>query len=145
MLAYISGDIFSSKAPIIVNPVNMSGETEEGQLESRFKEKYPDMYEKYMAACEKKSLAPGVLLLCKGENGQKILLFPVKYKAGDPVDPLNIKAGLLKIAASYKKKNITELAFPQIAPDDMPWSELWSLMVQYLGDLPIRTIVYKCK
>ena len=52
MIEYIEGDIFESPAQVIVNTVNTVGVMGKG-LALSFKQRYPQMFEKYKMACEK--------------------------------------------------------------------------------------------
>ena len=53
MIRYLEGDIFLTPAQTIVNTVNTVGVMGKG-IALEFKKRYPDMFEKYKVACEKK-------------------------------------------------------------------------------------------
>ena len=55
MIKYLEGDIFSSPAQTIVNTVNTVGVMGKG-IALEFKKRYPNMFDKYKTACEKKKL-----------------------------------------------------------------------------------------
>ena len=76
MIKYLEGDIFSTPAQTIVNTVNTVGVMGKG-IALEFKKRYPNMFEKYKIACEKKNLKIGTLMLCY-EADHWTLLFPTK-------------------------------------------------------------------
>ena len=63
-LTYLKGNIFSSSAEVIVNPVNTFGVMGKG-LAAEFKRRYPDMFRKYKAFCEQKKFSVGQLYISR--------------------------------------------------------------------------------
>ena len=76
MIEYIEGNIFDSPAQVIVNTVNTVGVMGKG-IALEFKNRYPQMFEKYKIACEKKMLTIGKLMLVSAPD-HMLLLFPTK-------------------------------------------------------------------
>lgn len=142
MIEYIEGDIFESPAQVIVNTVNTVGVMGKG-LALAFKQRYPDMFEKYKKACEKHQLTIGKLMLFY-EADHWLLLFPTKENWRNPSKLEYIEKGLMKFVATYAEKNITSIAFPRLGcgNGELDWNEVRPLMERYLKKLPINIYIY---
>ena len=112
MIEYIEGDIFESPAQVIVNTVNTVGVMGKG-LALSFKQRYPQMFEKYKLACEKHQLTIGKLMLFY-EADHWLLMFPTKENWRNPSKLEYIEKGLMKFVQTYAEKNITSIAFPRL-------------------------------
>ncbi len=81
MINYQTGDLLQSQAEALVNTVNTVGVMGKG-IALQFREAFPHNYKKYLEACKKKELQPGVLLAVWDNNlqsGQKLIInFPTK-------------------------------------------------------------------
>ena len=76
MIKFKRGNIFSSEAQTLVNPVNCVGVMGAG-LTKAFKAKFPSIMTPYEAVCVKKLIKVGSLQVIKVGN-RKILNFPTK-------------------------------------------------------------------
>lgn len=142
MIEYIEGDIFESPAQVIVNTVNTVGVMGKG-LALSFKQRYPQMFEKYKAACEKHLLTVGKLMLFY-EADHWLLMFPTKENWRNPSKLEYIEKGLMKFVQTYAEKNITSIAFPRLGcgNGELSWSDVKPLMERYLKKLPIDVYIY---
>ncbi len=142
MIAYIQGDIFESPAQVIVNTVNTVGVMGKG-LALSFKQRYPQMFDRYRIACEKKLLTIGKLMLFY-EPDHWLLLFPTKENWRNPSRLDYIEKGLMKFVSSYADKNITSIAFPKLGcgNGELDWNDVRPLMEHYLKKLPIDVYIY---
>ncbi len=142
MIEYIEGDIFESPAQVIVNTVNTVGVMGKG-LALSFKQRYPQMFEKYKIACEKHLLTIGKLMLFY-EADHWLLLFPTKENWRNPSKLEYIEKGLMKFVNTYAEKNITSIAFPRLGcgNGELDWNEVKPLMEHYLKKLPIDVYIY---
>ena len=143
MFREVSGNIFDSNMHTIVNAVNCVGVMGAGiALEYRFR--YPDMYEKYKAFCEKKQFDVGTLWIYKPKLGQWVLNFPTKKHWKYPTKEEYLHLGLQKFCDSYKEKGIKSVAFPMLGADKGGLGKEKSLgiMEQYLSNLDIDVDVY---
>jgi O-acetyl-ADP-ribose deacetylase (regulator of RNase III) len=61
------GDIFQSKADVLVNPVNCVGICGKG-LAKAFKEKFPKNYSQYIKDCGLSLYKPGDVIICNKES-----------------------------------------------------------------------------
>jgi len=144
MIKYIEGDIFESPAQVIVNAVNTVGVMGKG-LALSFKQRYPQMFEKYKSACEKHLLTIGKLMLFY-ETDHWLLLFPTKEDWRNPSKLEYIEKGLIKFVQTYAEKGITSIAFPRLGcgNGELDWADVKPLMERYLKELPIDVYIYLC-
>ena len=142
MIEYIEGNIFESPAQVIVNTVNTVGVMGKG-LALSFKQRYPQMFEKYKQACEKHLLTTGKLMLVY-EADHWLLLFPTKENWRNPSKMEYIEKGLRKFVDTYEEKGITSIAFPRLGcgNGELNWDEVKPLMEKYLKKLPIDVYIY---
>lgn len=143
MITYFNGDIFTSSAQVLVNPVNTVGVMGKG-LALEFKKRYPNMFQAYEKACKKKQLSIGKLMLCY-EQDYWILLFPTKVNWRYPSNLEYIESGLIKFAQTYIDKGINSIAFPKLGCGygELEWDKVKALMEKYLSDLPIEVYIYE--
>lgn len=142
MIEYIEGNIFDSPAQVIVNTVNTVGVMGKG-IALEFKKRYPEMFEKYKIACEKKLLAIGKLMLISAPD-HMILLFPTKENWRFPSKLSYIEKGLIQFCNNYAQRGITSIAFPKLGcgNGELAWEEVKPLMEKYLKNLPIDIYIY---
>lgn len=96
MVTKHKGSIFSTTAPVIVNPVNCVGVSGAG-LALEFKKRMPSNYEKYKEACNKELLRPGFLFPVSMRK-VKIINAATKGSFKDKTNPLWIANILGKLA-----------------------------------------------
>ncbi len=142
MIEYIEGNIFDSPAQVIVNTVNTVGVMGKG-IALEFKNRYPQMFEKYKIACEKHTLTIGKLMLVSAPD-HMLLLFPTKENWRYPSRLSYIEQGLKRFCDNYAQRGITSIAFPKLGcgNGDLDWDEVRPLMEYYLKDLPIDVYIY---
>jgi len=142
MIEYIEGDIFESPAQVIVNTVNTVGVMGKG-LALSFKQRYPQMFERYKNACEKHLITIGKLMLFY-EADHWLLMFPTKENWRNPSKLEYIEKGLMKFVSSYADKSITSVAFPRLGcgNGELNWNDVKPLMERYLKKLPIDVYIY---
>ncbi len=142
MIEYIEGNIFDSPAQVIVNTVNTVGVMGKG-IALEFKNRYPQMFEKYKTACEKHMLTIGKLMLVSAPD-HMLLLFPTKENWRYPSKISYIEQGLKRFCDNYAQRGITSIAFPKLGcgNGELDWNEVHPLMERYLKDLPIDVYIY---
>lgn len=142
MLRYIEGDIFSSPAQVLVNPVNTVGVMGKG-LALEFKQRYPDIFKWYKQMCDKHLFTIGKLMLCRAAD-YWVLLFPTKENWRNPSKIEYIEAGLKKFADTYADKGISSIAFPKLGcgNGELSWDDVRPVMEKYLKPLPIAVYIY---
>ncbi len=142
MFEYIEGNIFDSPAQVIVNTVNTVGVMGKG-LALEFKNRYPEMFADYRAACEKRQFTMGKLMLWRAPD-HWILMFPTKENWRNPSKLEYIERGLSNFVNSYAEKNISSIAFPKLGcgNGELDWNDVRPLMEKYLKPLPIDVYIY---
>lgn len=142
MIEYVEGNIFDSPAQVIVNTVNTVGVMGKG-IALEFKNRYPQMFEKYKIACEKRLLTIGKLMLISAPD-HMLLLFPTKENWRFPSKLSYIEQGLKRFCDNYAQRGITSIAFPKLGcgNGDLDWNDVRPLMEKYLKNLPIDIYIY---
>lgn len=151
MIHYVSGDIFLSKADAIVNPVNCVGVMGAG-LAKQFKHYCNDeMFIRYKKLCDARKLRPGVLhyyqMAGVKPSAKLVINFPTKDHWRDKSEMDYVESGLRNFRNNYEKRGITSVAFPPLGCGlgGLKWSDVKSIMEQYLSDLPIDVYIYAPK
>lgn len=142
MIEYIEGNIFESPAQVIVNTVNTVGVMGKG-IALAFKQRYPEMFQKYKTTCEKHLLTIGKLMIYY-EADHWILLFPTKEHWRNPSKLEYIEKGLMKFTSVYAEKGIYSIAFPRLGcgNGELNWNDVRPIMEKYLKPLPIDVYIY---
>lgn len=139
---YLKGDIFNSRAQVIVNTVNCKGVMGKG-LALAFKQKYPDMFAAYERDCQTGKLQIGRPTLYQ-KSTPWILNFPTKNHWRFPSKLEYIEKGLIFFTRQYKKAGITSIAFPKLGAQNgqLSWDEVGPLMARYLSQINIDVFIY---
>lgn len=142
-IVYLKGNIFSSPAEVIVNPVNTFGVMGKG-LAADFKKKYPPMFKRYKYFCDEKKFSIGQLWIFEDAVDYRILLFPTKKHWRGKSKIEYIDEGLKKFVSIYEQKQINSIAFPKLGCGygGLSWEEVQPLMEKYLSQLPIKIYIY---
>lgn len=140
---YIKGNIFTSTAEVLVNPVNCVGIMGAG-LALEFRLRYPDMFDKYVEICERKLLSPGKLWVFNGGD-RRILNFPTKIDWKAKTEKDFLIQGLLKFTDTYEEKCISSIAFPLLGADrgGLDKNESLKVMKEFLEPLKIDIEIYE--
>jgi O-acetyl-ADP-ribose deacetylase (regulator of RNase III) len=141
-IRYCKGDIFESKAQVLVNTVNCKGVMGKG-LALAFKQRYPDMFKAYQQECKAGKIRIGRPSLYK-KSKPWILNFPTKdnWKGNSKIEYL--EQGLEYFSANYRQAGITSIAFPKLGTQNgkLSWDTVGPLMVKYLSKLDIDVYIY---
>jgi len=143
MITYVTGDLFTSPAKVLVNTVNTVGVMGKG-IAKTFKAVYPEMFRRYQTLCEEGRLTVGTLWLYKTPH-KWILNFPTKKHWRQPSRPEYVEAGLQKFVATCADQGIASIAFPRLGcgNGELDWDAVVQpLMREYLDNLPIDVFVY---
>ena len=127
--------VFDSQAQTIVNPVNCVGVMGKG-LALAVKNRYPEVFDKYVIACESGKMGIGKLQLVKAKD-RWILNFPTKKHWRGSSKLEFIEAGLKKFVKTYRRRHIASVAFPPLGcgHGGLKWDEVEPLMRRYLEGL----------
>lgn len=140
-LQYVSGDIFTSSAQVLVNPVNCEGVMGKG-LALEFKRRWPSMFVAYQEACRTGACTMGRPWVC-WSTLPIIVCFPTKVSWWSPSELSSIDAGLSRLVR-YIPRFIYSLAFPKLGTGNggLLWEEVQPVMDQYLSGLRQEVFIY---
>ena len=143
MIKALIGDMFQSKAEVIVNTVNCVGVMGKG-VAAEFKKRYPKMFADYSARCAAKKVKLGEPYLYRDVLGTEVINFPTKDHWRSPSRLADIEHGLNYFAQHYADWGITSIALPPLGCGNggLEWSEVGPLIYDKLHRLPISIEVY---
>ncbi|MGL5950115.1 MAG: macro domain-containing protein [Cetobacterium sp.] len=113
MLKLIQGNIFDSKAVLIVNPVNTEGVMGKG-LAYQFKIKFPLNFKNYYEACKKNEVDIGKDMNATFENDKWVINFPTKRHWKENSKLFYITEGLKKLKEFMENNKIYSVAIPPL-------------------------------
>ncbi|MBO0792964.1 MAG: macro domain-containing protein [Ktedonobacteraceae bacterium] len=141
MIGIRMGNIFESKMQTIVNTVNCVGVMGKG-LALEFKKRFPDMYEDYVARCDRKQVRLGEPYLYRRLLTPWILNFPTKGHWRSVSRLSDIIAGLEYLEKHYHEWEITSLAVPALGCSNgqLEWRVVGPTLYRYLSrfDIPVE-------
>lgn len=137
------GDLFTSGAEALVNPVNTVGVSGKG-LALEFKKRFPKAVEKYEAVCKLKAFDVGNVLVCteEGESPKYVIHFPTKDHWKRPSRTLYIDSGLLALWRAIDHHKIRSIAIPALGCGlgGLKWENVRFLIVEYLKGVDGLTV-----
>ncbi|NCB03610.1 MAG: hypothetical protein EOM67_15875 [Spirochaetia bacterium] len=139
MFSYKTGDLLAHDAQALVNAVNCVGVMGKG-IALQFKKKFPQNFDSYVVACNKKEVNPGIVHIFQTNtlfNPQFIINFPTKRDWKDSSRIEDITSGLDSLRNVIKKHHITSIAIPPLGcgMGGLNWDEVKILIIEYLGML----------
>ena len=143
MLCVTRGDIFSSGAEALVNPVNCVGVSGRG-LAAAFKQRYPENFAIYKEACDRGTLRPGGLVMTNlaresGDDGPRFIVnLPTKDHWRSSSRLSYIEEGLESLVAVIMIHGIRSVALPALGCGlgKLSWDDVHELMMQAFEPLP---------
>lgn len=143
MVGVLVGDMFESSAQTLVNTVNCVGVMGKG-IALEFKERFPQMYEDYVARCRSGEVKLGRPYLYKSVVPPWILNFPTKdhWRSLAKVD--DIVEGLGYLLVNYREWGITSLAVPPLGcgQGQLEWRIIGPTLYGYLSRMDIPVELY---
>ncbi|MCX4025175.1 macro domain-containing protein [Endozoicomonas sp. SM1973] len=116
MIKFTTGNILKDKSEALVNTVNCVGVMGKG-LALQFKKAFPDNFNAYKKACDKKLVATGNMFVTKQEDmydTKWIINFPTKKHWRGSSNIEYIENGLVDLVKIIKKNNINSIAIPPL-------------------------------
>lgn len=137
------GDIFESRAQVLVNTVNCVGIMGKG-LASQFRERFPDMFRDYAARCDRHEVRLGRPYLYRTLIGPWVLNFPTKDHWRSVSSLQDISEGLEYFLAHYREWGITSIAFPPLGcgQGQLDWRVVGPVLYEQLSRLDIPVELY---
>jgi O-acetyl-ADP-ribose deacetylase (regulator of RNase III) len=137
ILAYkeLSGNIFNSKADVLINTVNCVGVMGKG-IALEYRRRYPNMFEEYKWFCENGNLKPGQILPYR-KQAPWIFNFAIKNDWKHPSKIEWIERCLIKFIEIYKGLGIKSAAFPWMGAMNggLPLATIKNFTRKYLSNL----------
>lgn len=141
------GDIFNSKTQALINTVNCVGIMGKG-IAAEFKKRYPEMFDDYVARCQRGEVKPGVPYLFKSSSlfstEPHVINFPTKsdWRAASRVE--DIEKGLKILVSKYKEWGVKSIAVPPLGCGNgqLLWETVGPLIYKYLSELDIPVKMY---
>jgi O-acetyl-ADP-ribose deacetylase (regulator of RNase III) len=147
-MRYITGNLLEAQAQALVNTVNTVGVMGKG-IALQFKEAFPMNFKIYAAACKKKELVTGKLLVVKELTleGEKIIInFPTKTEWYLKSKYEYIEEGLLELAKAIEEHKIESIAIPPLGCGNggLNWDIVKPMIEKHLSHLNnVQILVYE--
>lgn len=145
MLINMQGDIFLSKAIVLVNPVNTEGIMGKG-LAYQFKQKFPNNFKNYSLECKEGNVDIDKPLVWTKEKNKIIVNFPTKksWKENSKIE--YIEKGLEKLKQFLIELKLESVAIPPIGAGNgkLDWDLVAYQIKKFSESLPnnIEIFVY---
>lgn len=143
MVKVIVGDLFASGAQTFVNTVNCVGVMGKG-VALEFKRRFPEMYEDYVARCNRREVRLGQPYLFRYLTQPWVLNFPTKghWRSVTKLD--DIERGLRYLIERYEAWGITSLAVPPLGCGNgqLEWRIVGPTLYRYLSEIKVPVTLY---
>jgi O-acetyl-ADP-ribose deacetylase (regulator of RNase III) len=138
-----TGDLFTSSAHTLVNPVNTVGVMGAG-LAAKFRRRFPDLDADYRRRCAAGQVRPGQPYLHRTAAGVKVINFPTKGHWRAPSQLADLDQGLAYLATHATGWQLGSLAVPALGAGlgGLTWEQVSPLLYRHLRGLGIPVAVY---
>jgi O-acetyl-ADP-ribose deacetylase (regulator of RNase III) len=145
-IAYTHGNILEADTGAVVNTVNCVGVMGKG-IALQFKQAYPDNFKEYLAACRRKLVKPGTMLIHRTgrlNNPKYVVNFPTKRHWKGKSKVADIKAGLNALRTEIERLGIESIAIPALGCGNggLDWNDVRPLIEEALNGLNVDAIVF---
>jgi O-acetyl-ADP-ribose deacetylase (regulator of RNase III) len=148
MMRFTEGNLLEARVDALVNTVNTVGVMGKG-IALMFKERFPENYKAYEAACKAGRIRVGEMFVTGGvELGgpRWIINFPTKKDWRHPTKLDWVRDGLWALKSVIREKEIKSIALPPLGCGNggLDWAVVRPLIETALGDLrDVDVIVYE--
>lgn len=147
MIEFVSGDFFDYEADIRVNTVNCVGVMGTG-VALIFKKKFPDMFNDYLQACNKKEVKPGkphVWIETNLLSECIIINLPTKVHWRNPSEYEYIEAGLVWLRKYLEDKEESTITLPALGCGNggLDWGIVKKMIIEHLTGLDTKIFVFE--
>jgi len=147
MIEITKGNLLKADAEALVNTVNCIGHMGKG-IALQFKKAFPDNYDNYRKACNRKEVRPGRMHVFETEslfNPKYIINFPTKrhWRGKSRID--DIKEGLKDLISVTRSREIKSIALPPLGCGlgGLDWQVVRSLIEEAFKDLTdVRVLLF---
>lgn len=143
MIRVLIGNLFDSGAQTLVNTVNTAGVMGKG-IALEFKNRYPDMYEDYVARCRAGQVKLGQPYLYRKLIPPWIINFPTKDHWRSVARLEDVVRGICYLEAHYKEWGVTSVAVPPLGCGEgqLEWRVVGPTLYRHLSQLEIDVELY---
>ncbi|HOX03629.1 MAG TPA: macro domain-containing protein [Candidatus Paceibacterota bacterium] len=147
-MRFTQGNLLEAPVEAVVNTVNTVGVMGKG-IALMFKERFPENFKKYAAACAAGQVRVGEMFVTSGvELGgpRWIINFPTKQHWRQPTKLEWVRDGLAALKEVIRAKGIKSIALPPLGCGNggLNWAVVRPVIEQALGDLTgVEVIVYE--
>jgi O-acetyl-ADP-ribose deacetylase (regulator of RNase III) len=142
MIIYTSGNLFGAPVVALVNPVNTVGVMGLG-LALQFKERFPENYTLYRAACAAGIVQIGRMFVTYA-GPQVVVNFPTKRHWSNRSQLPDIRAGLVDLQRVVADLNLASIAIPALGcgAGGLDWHDVQPLIHAHVNVLSLTAYVY---
>jgi O-acetyl-ADP-ribose deacetylase (regulator of RNase III) len=139
MIEWKRGDVFTSKAEALVNPVNCRGVSGAGLAKS-FAQRFPIHTSSYKEMCREGIVRPGNVYFFR-----PVVYFPTKDDWRNPSTLEYINTGLESFVKSVGLWKVESCAFPPLGCGlgGLDWKTVKPIMQKYLENLGMKIEIYE--
>jgi len=143
MIRVLIGDIFESKAEVLVNTVNTVGVMGKG-IALGFRKRFPEMYDDYVLRCEQKDVHLGEPYLYRRLVAPHIVNFPTKDHWRSVSRLNDITKGLAYLRNHVDEWGIRSLAVPPLGCGEgkLDWRVVGPTLYRALSHLNVAVELY---
>lgn len=148
MINFVKGDFFDYGADVRVNTVNCVGVMGAG-VALAFKNKFPEMYEEYVSACNSGKIKIGKPHVWQDNKffslNPIIINFPTKDHWKKPSEYEYVEKGLVWLRQYLKEKGKVTITLPALGcgHGGLDWVKVKDLITKYLNDLDANILVFE--
>jgi O-acetyl-ADP-ribose deacetylase (regulator of RNase III) len=139
-------DILATRAQVLINPVNCVGVMGKG-LALEFKNRFPENFNVYQLACNRRELRPGHLLVVPtGNTGlTHIINLATKDHWRDPSKLSWVVQGAREVRLWAEENGIESVACPALGSGQgkLPWSDVRAVLESEVTDSSVRFEVHE--
>lgn len=148
MIKFVQGNLLDARVDAIVNTVNTVGVMGKG-IALMFKEKYPENFRAYAAACKAGEVSVGHMFVTPGvelDGPRWIINFPTKQNWWQPAKLEWVKNGLADLKIVITDRQIRSIALPPLGCGNggLKWGVVRPMIESMLGGMEgVEVIVYE--
>lgn len=145
---FTQGNLLDARVEAVVNTVNTVGVMGKG-IALMFREKYPENFKAYEAACKAGEVEVGKMFVTAGvelDGPRWIINFPTKKHWRQPTKLEWVRSGLVALKDVLREKQIKTVAIPPLGCGNggLDWAVVRPMIEAALDDLPgVDVIVYE--
>lgn len=148
MMRFTQGNLLEAPVEAVVNTVNTVGVMGKG-IAMMFKERFPENYKAYEAACKAEAVRVGEMFVTAGvelDGPRWIINFPTKKHWIHPTKLEWVRDGLVALKTVIREKKIKSIALPPLGCGNggLDWTVVRPLIDSALQELQdVEVIVYE--